>query len=203
MKPLIVFAPGAGAPSTSKWMQRWAERLETIGVVYPIDYPYMLEKRRAPDPLPKLIAAHRAAIAKARARHDRPLILAGKSMGGRVGCHVSLEESDVHGVICFGYPLKGIGKAGQLRDAVLLQMRAPVLFLQGTRDALCPLDLLADVRQRMTARNELMIVEGGDHSLEVAKTTLKAAGETQNDVEARILERFATFVESLAESADP
>ncbi|HEX4341129.1 MAG TPA: alpha/beta family hydrolase [Polyangiaceae bacterium] len=198
MKPLIVFAPGAGAPSSSKWMQRWAKRLETLGVVRPIDYPYMLEKRRAPDPLPRLIAAHREAIAKARAEHDGPLVLAGKSMGGRVGCHVSLEEPAVHAVVCFGYPLRGVGKSGALRDAVLLQMKTPVLFLQGTRDSLCPLDLLAEVRPKMTAKNELMVVEGGDHSLEVTKTQLKAAGETEDDVEERMLGRIATFIDGLS-----
>ena len=196
MKPLIVFAPGAGAPSSSKWMQRWKARLESMGTVRPIDYPYMLEGRRAPDPLPRLVAAHREAIAKARAGHDGPVFLAGKSMGGRVGCHVSLEEN-VNGVVCFGYPLRGAGKTAALRDAVLLSMRIPVLFLQGTRDPLCPLELLEAVRPRMSAPNELFVVEGGDHSLEVAKTTLRAAGDTQEAVEERILARVAAFVAAL------
>lgn len=195
-RPLIVFAPGAGAPSTSKWMQRWAERLGALGDVVRIDYPYMLAGRRSPDPLPKLIAAHREAIAKARAGRDGPVVLAGKSMGGRVGCHVSLEET-VNGVVCFGYPLKGAGKAGALRDAVLLQMRTPVLFLQGTRDPLCPLDLLESVRPRMTAPNDLLVVEGGDHSLEVSKGELRRAGETQDDVEARIFARVSAFLTGL------
>ena len=196
MRPLIVFAPGAGAPSSSKWMQRWAARLSALGDVKPIDYPYMLAGRRSPDPLPKLIAAHREAIAKARTGREGPVVLMGKSMGGRVGCHVSLEES-VNAVVCFGYPLKGAGKAGALRDAVLLQMRTPILFLQGTRDPLCPLDLLESVRPRMTAKNDLFVVEGADHSLEVSKTELKRVGETQDDVEARILERISTFLKSL------
>jgi predicted alpha/beta-hydrolase family hydrolase len=200
MRPLIVFAPGAGAPSSSKWMQRWAARLSTAGDVRPIDYPYMLAGRRSPDPLPKLIAAHREAIAKARAGHDGPVVLMGKSMGGRVGCHVSLEET-VNGVVCFGYPLKGAGKAGALRDAVLLQMRVPVLFLQGTRDPLCPLDLLEEVRPRMTAPNELFVVEGGDHSLEVSKTELRRAGKTQDDIEQRILVQVSAFLEKLPSKA--
>jgi predicted alpha/beta-hydrolase family hydrolase len=196
VRPLIVFAPGAGAPSSSKWMQRWAARLSSVGDVVPIDYPYMLAGRRSPDPLPKLIAAHRAAIAKARAGREGPIVLMGKSMGGRVGCHVSLEEP-VSAVVCFGYPLKGMGKAGALRDAVLLSMRTPVLFLQGTRDPLCPLDLLEQVRPRMTAPSDLFVVEGGDHSLEVSKPTLRSAGETQDTVEQRILARVAEFVQKI------
>lgn len=193
---VIVFSPGAGAPSTSKWMERWAVRLSTLGAVERLDYPYMLAGRRSPDPLPKLVAAHREAIARARAKHPGPVVLAGKSMGGRVGCHASLEEP-VSGLVCFGYPLKGAGKTGAIRDAVLLELRTPVLFLQGTRDPLCPLKLLETVRPRMTARNELFVVEGGDHSLEVSKTELRRAGETQDDVEARIFARISAFVASL------
>ena len=62
----------------------------------------------------------------------------------------------------------------KLRDEALLALSTPILFAQGTKDRLCPLDLLADVRRRMTAPNALHIVEGGDHSLLVAKTALKA-----------------------------
>lgn len=167
-EPLIVFAPGAGAPSTSDWMRAWARRLGSLGTLVPFDYRYQLESRRRPDLLPVLIARHRDAIAEARARHSGPLVLAGKSMGSRVGCHVSLEEAGVEALICFGYPLKAAG-SGKLRDAVLLQLRTPVLFVQGTKDPLCPLPLLESVRAEMTVRNELHVVEGGDHSLRISK----------------------------------
>jgi len=192
-RPLVVFAPGAGAPSSSAWMQRWARRLEAIGEVRRIDYPYMLSGKRSPDPLPKLIAAHRAAIAEARRGHDGPVVLAGKSMGGRVGCHVALEEP-VSALVCLGYPLKGAGKKNAVRDEVLVALRTPVLFVQGTRDPLCPLDLLETTRARMTAKNELFVVEGGNHSLDVTATALKAQGATQEAVDARILETIRSFV---------
>lgn len=194
--PLIVFAPGAGAPSTSKWMQGWKERLESVGTVVMLDYPYMLAGRRSPDPLPKLIEAHRAALREARDGRD-VVVLAGKSMGSRVGCHLSLEEP-VSGLVCFGYPLKGAGKRGQLRDEVLRSLRAPILFVQGTRDPLCPLPLLEETRARMTARNELYVVPGGNHSLEVTAGELRRAGERQADVDARILERIRGFAWGLA-----
>lgn len=196
MPASILFAPGAGAPSSSKWMQRWAARLGRVGAVTTLDYPYMLAGRRSPDPLPKLVAAHRTALEKMRSCATGPVVLAGKSMGGRVGCHVALE-APVSGLVCFGYPLKGAGKTGSLRDAVLLGLRVPILFLQGTRDPLCPLDLLEDVRARMTAPNELLVVEGGDHSLEVTAAVRKARGETQDDVEERIFARVSAFVASL------
>jgi hypothetical protein len=86
-KHLFLFAHGAGAPSSHPWMLRWAELLTTIGNVAAFDYPYLAEGRKRPDPLPKLIEAHRAALEKARQSHAGPVVLIGKSMGGRVGCH--------------------------------------------------------------------------------------------------------------------
>jgi predicted alpha/beta-hydrolase family hydrolase len=81
-----------------------------------------------------------------------------------------------------------------LRDKVLRELRTPILFVQGTRDSLCPLDLLADVRSEMIAQNELHVVEGGDHSLVVTKTQLKLAGETQETVDERILGAIEKFI---------
>ncbi len=82
------------------------------------------------------------------------MVLAGKSMGSRMGCHVSLEEPVVC-LVCFGYPLRAAG-SGKLRDAVLLELSTPILFVQGTRDELCPLDDLEKVRARMNAANEAL-----------------------------------------------
>jgi predicted alpha/beta-hydrolase family hydrolase len=194
---LILFAPGAGAPSTSAWMLAWKKRLETLGRVVPFDYAYMTEGRRVPDPLPKLIETHRAALHAARAEHTGPVILAGKSMGSRIGCHLSLTEPAIDGLVCFGYPLKGAGKRTALRDEVLLALRTPILFVSGTRDPLCPLDLLEPVRAKMTAKNTLFRVDGGDHSLEVRKTDLRGRGQTQDDVNTAILEAVSGFVEGL------
>jgi predicted alpha/beta-hydrolase family hydrolase len=173
-------------------MQKWKDRLESVGSVVTLDYPYMKSGRRSPDPLPKLIDAHREALRDARTGRD-VVVLAGKSMGGRVGCHLSLEES-VNGIVCFGYPLKGAGKRAALRDEVLRSLTAPVLFIQGTRDPLCPLELLAETRPKMTAKNDLFVVEGGNHSLDVSVGDLKRAGEKQSDVDDRILARVRDFV---------
>lgn len=194
VRPLIVLAHGAGAPSSSPWMLGWARRLETIGHVHAFDYPYLRDRRRRPDGLSALIQAHREAIAEARRAHDGPLVLAGKSMGSRIGCHVAAEtEEPVRALICLGYPLKGPGQ-GKLRDAVLLALRTPILFVQGSRDTLCPLDLLAETRPRMSAENDLYVVDDGDHSLAVTQKTLREQGERQDDVDARVLARIRAFV---------
>ena len=193
MKPFFLFAPGAGAPSTHPWMERWKKRLAEIGDVLTFDYEYMLAGRRRPDPPRKLIAAHKKALAAARANTSEPIFLIGKSMGGRIGCHVALEEK-VAGLVCLGYPLCGGGDRTKLRDKVLHELQTPILFVQGTRDPLCPLDLLDEVRSQMKAPNFLHLVEDGDHSLRLTRRGLQAAGETQEEVDQRIVAAISTFV---------
>ena len=202
MKPLILFAPGAGAPSSHPWMQNWKRRLSEIGDVETLDYPYMRESRKRPDPLPKLIAAHREALRDARKRHPaKSTILIGKSMGGRVGCHLSVEEK-VNGLVCLGYPLCAMGDRTKLRDEVLRALNTPILFVQGARDSLCPVDLLERVRTEMKAPNVLHVVEGGDHSLRVPKRQLQATGKTQEGVDQQILKAIAGFVDQLLTAAN-
>ena len=193
MEPSFLFAPGAGAPSTHPWMQKWKERLEAIGEVTLFDYDYMREGRRRPDPPQQLIAAHRQALVQIRKKTSGQIFLIGKSMGGRIGCHVSLEEK-VSGLICLGYPLCAMGDRTKLRDKVLRELETRILFVQGTRDPLCPLDLLNEVRKQMTAPNLLHLVEGGDHSLRLTKRELQAAGETQDDFDDQILAAISKFM---------
>jgi uncharacterized protein len=194
---LFLFAHGAGAPSSSAWMQRWTRRLETLGNVVCFDYPYMARGSRRPDPQPALIEAHRAALAAARGRFaNTPVVLAGKSMGSRIGCHLAEFEA-VSALVCLGYPLKGAGANGKLRDQVLLALKTPILFVQGTRDPLCPLELLESVRGKMTAPNELYVVEGGDHSLEIGRAK-RGRDERLERIEAPIVEVIRSFVDRFA-----
>jgi predicted alpha/beta-hydrolase family hydrolase len=178
-------------------MQNWKDRLGTIGDVETFDYDYMREGRKRPDPLPKLIGSHREALSDAQKRHATgSVILIGKSMGGRIGCHVSLEEK-VNGLVCLGYPLCAMGDRTKLRDEVLRSLTAPILLVQGTRDSMCPLDLLERVRAEMKAPNFLHIVEGGDHSLRIPKRQLQASGEAQEDVDQRVFKAITDFIDRL------
>ncbi len=190
MTRTLLFAPGAGAPSTSGWMTTWAQRLEPLGRVVLMDYPYMLAGKKRPDPQAKLIAAHRTELEKIS---DRPVVLIGKSMGSRMGCHLSLEAK-VDALVCFGYPLRG--QNGGLRDQVLLELTTPILFIQGTKDPLCPLDELADVRKRMRATSTLHIVEGGDHSLSVSRGKSKRV--QQEAVDAAVLAAVRAHLDQFA-----
>jgi len=183
-------------------MQNWKRRLSEIGEVETFDYDYMRAGRKRPDRLPQLIAAHRKALEAAREKHQpTSIFLIGKSMGGRIGCHVSLEEK-ANGLVCLGYPLCAMGDRTKLRDEVLRALTTPILFVQGTRDALCPLDLLEQVRADMKAPNFLHVVEGGDHSLRVPKRQLQAMGETQDEVDQRAFGAVAGFIDQFALPAD-
>jgi predicted alpha/beta-hydrolase family hydrolase len=183
-------------------MQNWKRLLAEIGVVETFDYDYMRAGRKRPDPLPQLIAAHRKALQAAREKHQPDsTFLIGKSMGGRIGCHLSLEEK-VDGLICLGYPLCSMGDRTKLRDEVLRALATPILFVQGTRDALCPLDLLHRVRAEMKARNFLHTIEGGDHSLRVPKRQLQATSLTLEGIDNEILKVIAGFIDQMPISAD-
>ncbi|HEX7509317.1 MAG TPA: alpha/beta fold hydrolase [Polyangia bacterium] len=194
----FLFAPGAGAPSSSNWMRKFSTRLAVLGRVQCFDYPYQLAGRRSPDRLPVLLDAHRAAFDALDL--GLPVVLIGKSMGGRIGCHLANDHTHRRAValVCLGYPL--VGQSGSLRDEVLLALRTPILFVQGSRDPLCPLDRLAEVRARMSVANELYVVESANHSLELTKTMLKASGLTQDAVDASIVGRISNFLEKHASS---
>jgi predicted alpha/beta-hydrolase family hydrolase len=192
-EPLLLFAHGAGVPSSHPWMQGWADRLSQVGEVTLFDYPYARAGRKSPDRLERLVDAHRQALLELRGRSRRPVVLVGKSLGARVGCHLALAEP-VAALVCFGYPLRGTTQRAELRDQVLQQLRAPILFVQGSRDSLCPIAVLQRVRKKMPAYNELFLVEGGNHSLQVAAAVLRAAGETQAEVDHRILATVRNFL---------
>lgn len=195
MQPQFLFAPGAGAPSTSAWMQKLCRLLAPLGNVHCLDYPYQLAGRRSPDRLPVLVAAHRAAFEALDA--TVPVVLIGKSMGGRIGCHLANELTlrKPAALVCLGYPL--VGQNGSMRDEVLLALRTPILFVQGSRDPLCPLERLAEVRARMTAANDLHVVEGGNHSLEMPKSQLRKNPEAQSAVDAQVIARIRAFLRPL------
>jgi predicted alpha/beta-hydrolase family hydrolase len=181
-------------------MKAWAQRLAALGEVKPFDYPYQLAGKKSPDRPPVLVSSHRAALAALEVEHAGPIVLIGKSMGGRIGCHVAVELA-TEGVgaaqrpaalVCLGYPL--VAPGGAVRDEVLLALDTPVLFVQGTRDAMCPLERLASVRARMKAESELHVVEGGDHSLVASAGALRQQGVTQKDVDQAIVAAIEAFV---------
>jgi uncharacterized protein len=181
-------------------MVAWKKRLDRLGHVAPFDYAYQRAGKKSPDRPPVLVSSHRAELERVRADHEGPIVLIGKSMGGRIGCHVAVElareeaaaSERPSALVCLGYPL--VAPGGAVRDEVLRELRTPVLFVQGTRDSMCPLDRLASVRERMQAPSELHVVEGGDHSLVVQKRLLTEQGLTQADVDERSFAAIEAFL---------
>jgi len=192
-RPTLLLAHGAGAGQSHPVMQGWAQRLQSVGTVVPFEYDYMARGKRAPQRLPKLLETHRQHLESVRAQHGDPVVLIGKSMGGRVGCHLAVDQPQaVSCVVCLGYPLRT--PKGKVRDQVLRDLRVPILFVQGTRDRMCPLDLLDQVRQHMAAPSAVHIVDDGDHSLIVAKRTLKKTATTHDDHDRAALQAIQAFV---------
>jgi len=173
----ILLAHGAGAGREHPWMTAMQARLATVGFpTMAFNYLYTEEGRRAPDRLPKLLVVH-AAVADYFASHVDSVILAGKSMGGRVGGHLIAEDSSVAaGVAFLGYPLVAMGKAEPRDTTHLTSVVVPQLFISGDRDRMGPTDLIKDVVQSVP-NGRLVIVEGGDHSL----NPLKSSGRTLED----------------------
>ncbi|UAW97294.1 alpha/beta hydrolase [Halopseudomonas nanhaiensis] len=173
----MLLAHGAGAPMDSPFMQSMAEYLAGSGLrVARFEFPYMADRRREgrkrpPNPMPQLLDAYR----EAAGRLTGPLVLAGKSMGGRVASMLA-DELGALGLVCFGYPFHPPGKPEKTRVEHLRDIATPTLILQGTRD---PLGRPEEVSEYVLA-SQLRIewLDSGDHDFK----PLKASGRTQQDL---------------------
>jgi predicted alpha/beta-hydrolase family hydrolase len=177
----VVLAHGAGAGMAHPFMLACARGLAARGCdAVTFNFPYMERraqtgKASAPNPAPQLEACYRALIATLAGRgclDGRTLVIGGKSMGGRIASQLAVQcLVGCTGLVFLGYPLHPAGKKSALRDKHLDVITSPMLFVQGTRDALCDLSLLRPVLARLGPRATLHVVEGGDHSLVVPKST--------------------------------
>lgn len=167
-----VLAHGAGAGMTHPFMTGAAEGLCERGVsVLRFNFPYLEARRRVPDPPPVLLRTWGAALLRGReVAGALPLIAGGKSLGGRMASVLAANEGTTFpaaALVFFGYPLHPPGRPERLRDAHLAEVRTPMLFIQGTRDALARFDLLEAVVARLGALARLHVVPGADHSFRV------------------------------------
>ena len=166
----LVVGHGAGAGQNSPFMVRTAEGLAARGIATAtFDFPYMTARRSVPDRPPVLEQAWRDAIQQARSElGGLPLFIGGKSMGGRISSQVAAQgEEGLAGLVFLGYPLHPPGKPEQRRDAHLPAIAAPMLFVQGTRDAFGTADEIRALLPKLQ-RATLHEVTGGDHSFKVS-----------------------------------
>ena len=189
---LLVFAHGAGAGMRHATMETFAQGVARLGIAtLRFRFPYRETGRRPPDPRLLLQRSVRAAVAQAKSmRPDLPLLVGGRSMGGRMASSAdAIEALDVVGLVFHAFPLHPPGKPGTSRAEHLEHVDKPMLFLNGTRDRLADPDLLAGVCHRLGPRATLHRVEGGDHSLHV----LKRSGRKQEDVDREVAEAVSDW----------
>lgn len=170
---------GAGANQLSGFMRLFAKGLAARGLdVMTFNFIYMEQGRSVPDQKPKLESCFRAVIetiAKHRKLKNNRLVVGGKSMGGRIASQVvaAREEQplavDVSGLVFLGYPLHPPGQTAKLRVEHLEHIKKPMLFVQGTRDALGTPEEIQPFVKNLRPPAKIYAIEGGDHSFKAPK----------------------------------
>ena len=190
----MILGHGAGADQTSGFMIAFANALAERGIdSVTFNFLYSEYGRRIPDPNARLESCWRAVIDPVRSRiaFDDKLAIGGKSMGGRIASQVAAGDAgDLAGLVFLGYPLHPPGRPERLRAAHLRDVKAPMLFVQGSRDAFGTPAELQPILTRLEPAADLFVVEGGDHSFKVPKS----AGVKQQDVYRAIQDRIETWL---------
>jgi uncharacterized protein len=171
----ILLAHGAGAPMDSLSLNASAKALAIAGLrVARFEFAYMASRRTssARKPPPRAETLKSEYIAAIDALWPKgPLVLGGKSMGGRVASMIADQLHDsgrIAGLLCLGYPFHPIGKPDQLRTAHLVEIRTPTLIVQGTRDLFGTREEVANYK--LSKAIEIFWLEDGDHDLRPRKT---------------------------------
>ncbi len=197
LKTTIILGHGAGGNQLSPFMKSFAAALSERGFdAVTFNFVYSEKGRGSPDQRPKLEACYLAVIdtvmAQKKLKGNR-LVVGGKSMGGRIASHVAPQREAVSALVFLGYPLHPPGKPEQLRDQHLKEVTAPMLFVQGSRDPFGTPEELKSVIKNLKLPAKLFLIDLGDHSFKVPKST----GLTQPDVFAQILDEITQWASVL------
>lgn len=171
MNALLVLAHGAGADMNHKFMKMLAKGLAEQGIgTLRFNFPFMENKKGRPDVPAVAEKTIEAAISKALELFPTTRLFAGgKSFGGRMTSNLlSKRSQDVSGLVFYGFPLHAPGKPSKDRAVHLTDVKVPMLFLQGTRDALANLELITEVTSQLPLAT-IKILEGADHSFAAGK----------------------------------
>jgi len=190
----LILGHGAGAGQTSDFIVSFASGLAARGIdIITFNFLYREQGRRIPDPNDKLEACYRAVIEAVREQMKSrdALAIGGKSMGGRIASQVAATGlSELAGLVFLGYPLHPPGRPDRLRAKHLSEIKAPMLFVQGSRDAFGTPDELRPIVTSLEPPAGLYVVEGGDHSFKVRK----GAGVGQDDIYFAIQDHIAAWL---------
>lgn len=188
--PMFIFAHGAGAGMDHEFMQAVAAGLAAKGIkVVRFNFPYMVKraedgKKRPPDRAPKLLEAYQAIIAE---HASSPVVIGGKSMGGRMASLLA-QDSSVAGVACLGFPFHPPGKPENYKGAHLAELSTPALILQGERDTFGKKEEFADFALSDSIKVEF--IPDGDHSFKPRKRS----GFTEQQNIALAVDHLAQFI---------
>lgn len=190
---ILSLAHGAGAGMDHPFMVALANSLAETGIAtLRFNFPFAENKKGRPDMPAVAQKTIEAALAKAHELSPSlPVFAAGKSFGGRMSSqYVSTHpDSLVKGIIFYGFPLHPPGKPSTERGAHLKEVKVPMLFLQGARDALAKWDLIESVCSSLP-KATLVKIEGADHSFKAGKiNTTEILSKATNDWVDQLLKR--------------
>src|SRR5260370_29935501 len=194
---LLVLGHGAGAGMSHPFMEKLAGELASVEVAtLRYQFPYMEERRRAPDRPAGLMATVVAAV-RAAAAPGLPLLSGGQSIVGRMTSQAAAQHEldGVRGLVFFGFPLHPPKQPGTKRADHLAKVTVPMLFLQGTRDTLADLKLLRPVCAKLESRATLHVIETADHSFHM----LKRSGRSDAEVLRELAETTASWADGIEE----
>jgi uncharacterized protein len=199
----FVLAHGAGAGMEHPFMRTVASELATRGIAtLRYQFPFMERRSRRPDPPPLCHATVRAAVLEAaRLVPGLALVAGGRSFGGRMTSQAQAATPlpEVLGLAFLGFPLHPAGRPSDTRAQHLIDVRVPMLFLQGTRDALAESDLLVPLAKRLGALTRLALIQDADHSFHVPARS----GRTDREVMSELSSTLEDWITTLARQAPP
>jgi uncharacterized protein len=192
-----VLAHGAGAGMTHPFLEDVTAELGDRGVAtVRYQFPYMEQRSKRPDAPALAHATVRAAVAEAGRQVPKlPLVAGGKSFGGRMTSQAQAAAAlpGVHGLAFLGFPLHPAGKPSDERAKHLFDVQIPMLFLQGTRDALADLALLQPLVERLGGAATLKLFQDADHSFHVPART----GRKDPEVRCEMLNALAAWIDAI------
>jgi len=195
----VIIAHGAANDMNNSLIVAVADSLAAAGyTTLRFNFPYKEKGKKSPDGEPTLIRTWQGAAAHLLSNERFPVdrvVAAGKSMGGRIASQmVAARQLAVEALIFLGYPLHAPGRKDKLRDSHLYEIKERMLFFAGTRDPLCNMEKLRKVLHRLPGQCDLDIVEGGDHSFRLPKSSSRSA----ESVHRQIVEKCLQWLDPIA-----
>jgi predicted alpha/beta-hydrolase family hydrolase len=192
-----VLAHGAGSGMTHPFMASTAKGLAERGIAtLRYQFPYIERGSKRPDPPKVAEATVRAAVAEAsRLVPELALVAGGKSFGGRMTSQAQAASPlpGVRGLVFLGFPLHAAGRPSDERGKHLFEVQAPMLFMQGARDALADPQLLQSFVEQLGSRATLRLFRDADHSFRVPARF----GRSDSELRTEMLDALADWIEML------